>query len=269
LAFQYVLCLLLVLTTELIHASAGLRSLVVGTAFLPTQQPQRPLSFSFRLHTLTLHNNHWQSLSPTLLSQLLLPARPDFSRDETTSTIRHLDLSSTYDVASFGPFLEPFVPSDHSTDSHIEATHLSALSSLLLPPFETSDHLFFASTALSSCSPSHLSYLELPPLSSATSGVYDVLWARLSELFAAGGVAEVGLRGYATIALVETAKAVLAAAGADSGRTVGEGLGGLRRLRFCKLLAVEEVGKVAGGAEMLEVAEQYGAELICGARIVE
>ncbi|GAA5912926.1 hypothetical protein JCM6882_009515 [Rhodosporidiobolus microsporus] len=268
---------------------SNLSDLTLGTAFLPPAAcPPRPTSiFSFRLTSLTLHNNHWQALDSRILSALLQPCEPRTERGETDGTLRHLDLSATYSVDNFGPFLRPLfnLPyltlDDLTSDTTPPPTLLSSLHTLRLPPFETSSHLTFALSALSTCTATHLQYLELPPLSSATTATYDELWAVLAALFAGGGCEEVGLRGWPTTALVETAKAVLAAAGMDTMPpspllgAVGaagkeEGRKGLRRLRFRKLLAVEEVGKVKpGGAELLEQAEAYGLELICGDRVDE
>ncbi|BGP13300.1 hypothetical protein JCM10213v2_001219 [Rhodosporidiobolus nylandii] len=192
---------------------------------------------------------------------------------EMEGSLQHLDLSATYDVDSFDPFLDPLsaVPYGEEDFNTSPPTVLSSLRTLRLPPFETSSHLSFAVSALSSCSAAHLFYIELPPLSAATSGAYDVLWAVLADLLSAGGVREVGLRGWPTSALVETARAVLAAAGMDTMPPTSLGAEaqrtGLRKLRFKRLLAVEEIGKVRpGGADLLEQAEAYGLEVACGDR---
>ncbi|GAA5928886.1 hypothetical protein JCM10213_004930 [Rhodosporidiobolus nylandii] len=253
---------------------SGLRRLTVGTSFLlPIQRPPRPFTFSFRLASLSLHNNHWQSLAPELLRALLTPCAPRAELGEMEGSLQHLDLSATYDVDSFDPFLDPLsaVPYGEEDFNTSPPTVLSSLRTLRLPPFETSSHLSFAVSALSSCSAAHLFYIELPPLSAATSGAYDVLWAVLADLLSAGGVREVGLRGWPTSALVETARAVLAAAGMDTMPPTSLGAEaqrtGLRKLRFKRLLAVEEIGKVRpGGADLLEQAEAYGLEVACGDR---
>ncbi|GAA6048111.1 hypothetical protein JCM3770_000196 [Rhodotorula araucariae] len=291
---------------------SDLRHLTVGTGFrLPPNRTHGAHSFSFRLRSLTLHNNHWQSLPTDILAAVLRTAVPRNEHDEEGG-LRHLDLAATYDVAGFGPLLEPLdrgpLRTGNSEDGLEKAVPrvasvLATLTTFRLPPFETAAHLDFALSALSLCSPSlgswssepgthatplvdssglaplrrqHLRYLELPPLSSATSGTYDALWAVVATLLrgtdtgAAGdGLDELGLRGWATTALVETAKAVLAAAGLDARapQAVGNGTR-LTRLRFPRLLVPEELGKLPGGegAELLELAELHGVEIVCGPR---
>ncbi|GAA6030163.1 hypothetical protein JCM8097_009294 [Rhodosporidiobolus ruineniae] len=262
---------------------ASLRDLTLGPSIIPPGSiAPFPPPFSFRLTSLTLHNNHWQSLPAALLKVFLVPSFP-LLPDETEGKLHHLDLSATYDVSPFDAFLAHFYPPHFGGEP---ITPLSALRTLRLPPFETAAHLSFASSALALLDPHKIAYVELPPLSSATSGQYDVLWAELGGLFrpepggeegggAAGGLAEVGLRGWPTTALVETAKAVLAAAGMDTMPPVlfpSSSTGrksGLRRLSFRRLLAVEEFGKVLGGPELLEQAEAYGVEVVCGERVDE
>ncbi|GAA5826312.1 hypothetical protein JCM11251_007250 [Rhodosporidiobolus azoricus] len=268
---------------------SNLSDLTVGTAFLPPAglPPCPNPTFSFRLTSLTLHNDHWRALDLALVAALLDPCEPRCEprseRGEREGTLRHLDLSSTYNVDNFAPFLRPLFGLPWPTLDEFAAappqTLLSSLHTLRLPPFETSSHLTFALSALSTCSASHLRYLELPPLSSATTAAYDELWAVVAALFAQGGCEEVGLRGWPTTALVETGKAVLAAAGMDTmppssllgaSATLRENPAqrGLRRLRFRKLLAVEEIGRVKpGGPELLEQAEAYGLELAVGDRV--
>ncbi|BGP37149.1 hypothetical protein JCM10450v2_001055 [Rhodotorula kratochvilovae] len=295
---------------------SDLRDLTIGTGFLlPTNRTPSPLVFSFRLRSLTLHNNHWQSLPPDVLTAILRTALPHDEQDEEGG-LRHLDLTATYDVAGFGPFLEPLarmpLRDEAGASNAVQMGTrgefvLSTLTSLLLPPFETAAHLDFAFSALSLCSPSlstshlptgsnaslatvdihsegaprwpqRLRYLELPPLSSATSGTYDALWAVVALLLrgtdsgASDGLEEVGLRGWATGALVETAKAVLAAAGLDARSPPGGGDGTqLRRLRFTRLLVPEELGRLPGGegAELLDLTDLHGVEVACGPREVE
>ncbi|GAA5850980.1 hypothetical protein JCM8547_009146 [Rhodosporidiobolus lusitaniae] len=261
---------------------AGLRKLTLG----PNLEGESDLpEFTFRLTSLALHNNHWSTLPGYLLEPFLDPCTPFHRPGSNLSTLRHLDLSSTYNVDDFSPFLDPFPsPSSSRSPTTRPANHLPALHSLLLPPFETASHLSFAHFALSSCSPSRLAYLELPPLSDATSGTYDVLWSEVARLLRPeedeggredggrrAGEKEVGVRGWASAALVETVKAVLAAAGMDSPARAGEGRrDGLKRLRFTRLFAVEDLGKIpGGGAELIEQAEACGIELVCGPKEID
>lgn len=299
-------------------ATADVRALVLGPGFVLPTSRTLPLAFSFRLESLTLRNTHWQYLPPELLSAFLRAGLPQRRADGWHAGLKHLDLSGTYDVAGFDPFLEPLAltpPGAGDVGNQEGANVLETVESLLLPPFETAAHRHFGLAALSRCSPAmskpphspsigteapstrkqHLRYLELPPLSSATSGTYDTLWAALEALLrgtsptgleivtledmdGGAGLVEVGLRGWPTTALVETAQAVLAAAGLDSpptphGAQAPTRRGGvaLKRLRFVRLLVPEELGKLPGGrgAELLDAAERSGIEIVCGPKGVE
>ncbi|GAA6004125.1 uncharacterized protein JCM10292_005895 [Rhodotorula paludigena] len=292
---------------------SDVRALVLGPGFVLPTSRTLPLAFSFRLESLTLRNTHWQYLPPELLSAFLRAGLPQRRADGWHAGLKHLDLSGTYDVAGFDPFLQPSNSAflKENDFGYLDGANvLETVESLLLPPFETAAHRHFGLAALSRCSPAmstpppsplmgtevpstrkqHLRYLELPPLSSATSGTYDTLWAALEALLrgpsttvlgsvtredinGGGGLVEVGLRGWPTTALVETAQAVLAAAGLDSppapdGAHPPPRRGGvaLKRLRFVRLLVPEELGKLPGGrgAELLYAAERSGIEIVCG-----
>ena len=191
---------------------AGLRDLTLGPSIvLPTNRLLAPLHFSFHLRSLTLHNNHWQSLRPDLLAAVLETALPE--RDGTGG-LQHLDLRATYDVASFAPFLERLSRSAHGASTASDgdggaargSSVLQTVESLILPVFETDAHLEFSLAALSlCCSPpssspfappswadppppteahgrQRLRYVELPPLSSPSSAHYDALWAVMALL---------------------------------------------------------------------------------------
>lgn len=253
---------------------------------LPTSRT-RPFVFSFRLESLTLHNKHWESLPSDLLTAILRTGRPAADG----GGLKHLDLSGTYDVANLDGVFSRQLSRRPEDDLMAGQVVLGTLTSLRLPPLETADHLSFAFTALAFCTPNlvdeppsapprqKLRYLELPPLAAATSGMYDALWAVISNLLfrsappdgwrgAADGLEEIALRGWATQSLVETAKAVLAAAGLDGGSSSNRSRS-LKRLRFMRLLVPEELGKLAGpgGKEVLEWADRAGIEVVCGPRV--
>ncbi|BGP22359.1 hypothetical protein JCM10295v2_001238 [Rhodotorula toruloides] len=266
---------------------SDLRNLLVGVNLtLPTSRTV-PFTYCFRLESLTLHNNHWESLPHHLLTAILRTGRPA----HPGGGLEHLDLSATYDVAgliqTFSQRLARKAEDDETT-GHVV---ISGLTSLRLPPLETQDHHWFALAILAFCMPNlvnepagawprqKLRYLELPPLAAATSGAYDALWAVVCNLFLgsaastragekSNGLEEVALRGWATASLVETAKAVLAAAACDGGDLKHRGTS-LKRLRFTRLLVAEELGKLPGpgGKEVLELADQAGVEVVCGPRL--
>lgn len=266
---------------------ADLRELVVGVSLrLPTSRTL-PFTFSFRLESLTLHNNHWESLPHDLLTAILRTGRPA----APGQGLKHLDLSATYDVTGLSRTLSQRLARKAENDEANGHVVISGLTSLRLPPLETQDHHGFALAILVFCMPNlvgepkgacprqKLRYLELPPLAAATSGAYDALWAVVCDLSLGSaastrageksdGLEEVALRGWATGSLVETAKAVLAAAGLDGGNSPMRTTS-LKRLRFTRLLAPEELGKLPGpgGKEVLELADQAGVEVVCGPRL--
>ncbi|GAA5902552.1 hypothetical protein JCM8208_006921 [Rhodotorula glutinis] len=286
---------------------SDLRNLTLGPSIvLPTNRLPSPPSFSFHLRSLALHNNHWQSLPSDLLAAVLETALLGRERDgdRDGGGLRHLDLRATYDVAGFSPFLErlsrptaaaPRALADEGGSSSV----LQTVESLILPVFETDAHLEFALAALSLCcsppssspftppdwtdptpsstpSEAHagqrLRYLELPPLSSPSSGYYDALWAVMALLLRGtsgaegevgveagrappGGLREVGLRGWAASQVVETVHAVLAAAGIDLARESGGGAGARRlALRFVGMREEDRwtAGELRGAVELLE-----------------
>ncbi|BGO89083.1 hypothetical protein NBRC10512_003828 [Rhodotorula toruloides] len=266
---------------------SNLRELVVGVSLrLPTSRTL-PFTFSFRLESLTLHNNHWESLPHDLLTAILRTGRPA----APGQGLKHLDLSATYDVTGLSRTLSQRLARKAENDEATGHVVISGLTSLRLPPLETQDHHGFALAILVFCMPNlvgepkgacprqKLRYLELPPLAAATSGAYDALWAVVCDLSLGSaastrageksdGLEEVALRGWATGSLVETAKAVLAAAGLDGGNSPMRTTS-LKRLRFTRLLAPEELGKLPGpgGKEVLELADQAGVEVVCGPRL--
>lgn len=201
------------------RSCAELCDLTLGpNLLLPTNRPLAPLHFSFRLRSLTLHNNHWQSLPAEVLADVLRAALP-LDPSDAEDGLQHLDLSATYDVASSGPFLQRLTRSTGTKgtgegDGEARGSSvLETVTSLVLPVFETAAHLDFAVSALSLCcappsaSPfappgwhaddadppgdprtgrirqrQRLRYLELPALSSPSSAQYDALWAVLELL---------------------------------------------------------------------------------------
>jgi hypothetical protein len=105
------------------------------------------MTFQFELSSLTVANNHWESLPTRFLTAL-------FSQTCQTS-LETLNLSTLYSVDSFSPLL------DNPTNL------FSSITELYLPPFETFDQILFSSLLLDqSTSSSPLLYLELPNLSS-------------------------------------------------------------------------------------------------------
>ncbi|GAA5846611.1 hypothetical protein JCM9279_006762 [Rhodotorula babjevae] len=288
---------------------SDLRDLALGTSIvLPTNRLLAPPRFSFHLRALTLHNNHWQWLLPDFLAAFLESALPEHDGD---GGLQHLDLRATYDVAGFAPFLERLsrptgAPSAAHDGDARGSSVLQTVESLILPVFETDAHLEFSLAALSLCcsppssspfappawadTPStptpaatkahdrqRLRYVELPPLSSPSSGHYDALWAVMALLLrgtsgggggggedgaeagrAPDGLREVGLRGWAASQVAETVHAVLAAAGIDLTRE-GSGGGGLR-LRF---VGMQEESRWRAGElrEAVELLEGQGFEV--------
>ncbi|GAA5932128.1 hypothetical protein JCM3775_004246 [Rhodotorula graminis] len=297
---------------------SSLRDLTLGPSIvLPTNCPLSPPTFSFHLKALALHNNHWQSLPSNLLAAVLETALPERERDGVPGRggLRHLDLRATYNVAALRPFLErlsrPAVAAPSGGGAAARGSSvLQTVESLILPVFETDDHLDFALAALSLCysppstSPfapptwtdappptpaqaharQRLRYVELPPLSSPSSGHYDALWAVMALLLrgtscegeggveagrAPDGLREVGLRGWAALQVVETAHAVLAAAGIDLAREVGGGAGARRlALRFVGLRE-EHQGTAVELRRAVELLEGNGFEVRWGPYEVE
>ncbi|GAA5879271.1 hypothetical protein JCM16303_003145 [Sporobolomyces ruberrimus] len=141
----------------------NLKTLTLGTGFafeksiardetsdseddLTTLQPY-PIKCQFHLTSLTVTNNHWESLPTSFLSSLL--------SQTCQSTLRTLNLSSLYSVETFSPLLD--------SDSPL----FSTVSILYLPPFETLAQILFSTLLLDQTS--QLNYLELPSLSNPRS----------------------------------------------------------------------------------------------------
>ncbi|BGP29566.1 hypothetical protein JCM10296v2_001305 [Rhodotorula toruloides] len=266
---------------------SDVRKLVVGVNLrLPTSR-NVPFTFPFRLKSLTLHNNHWESLPHDLLTAILRTGRPAAPGEG----LKHLDLSATYDVTGLIRTFSQQLARKAEDDETTGLVVIRGLTSLRLPPLETQDHHWFALAILAFCVPNligepkgawpfqKLRYLELPPLAAATSGAYDELWVVTCDLLMGSaastgpdgrsdGLEEVALRGWAAGSLVETAKAVLAAAGLDGGNSPRR-TKSLKRLRFTRLLTAEELGQLPGpgGKEVLELADQAGVEVVCGPRL--
>ncbi|GAA5900358.1 hypothetical protein JCM5296_001408 [Sporobolomyces johnsonii] len=231
---------------------ADLKDLTLGTglAFPTSRLPPSSFAFPFHLASLTLHNNHWESLPPSFLSALL---------SQTCTNLRHLDLSATYDVANFGPFLSITSPSPDPASTPLPI--LATLHTLRLPPLESLPHFTFATTALSLSR--SLRYLELPLLSAPSDPSLDEFWTALADLH--GSLLEVGVRGYACLALYQTAAKVVETLCPPEATT--RPTGGLRRVRLIGVKA-EQLLTGIGSADfewVAGVARPRRVEVECGA----
>ncbi|GAA5927545.1 hypothetical protein JCM1841_002336 [Sporobolomyces salmonicolor] len=231
---------------------ADLTDLTLGTGLVfPTSSlPRSSFAFAFHLTSLTLHNNHWESLPAFFLSALL---------SQTCANLRHLDLSATYDIANFGPFLSVTSPSPDPGSAPLPV--LATLHTLRLPPLESIPHFGFATTALSLTR--SLCYLELPLLSAPYDPSLAEFWTALAGL--QGSVRAVGLRGYSCWALFETAAKVIETLCPEA-TTSPTGRVKLKRVRLLGVQA-EQVSSGIGSLDLEGVAagaRPRGVAVECG-----
>ncbi|GAA6009866.1 hypothetical protein JCM11491_000845 [Sporobolomyces phaffii] len=221
----------------------NLRKLTIGAGIVVENAsmtnpllPPYPEKFYFRLtDSLTVTNNHWQSLPTSFLSSLVSQTCRD--------CLRTLDLSTLYSVESMSPLL----------DSSLDL--FASVENLYLPPFETLSQIIFSALLLDDATATGraLRYVEFPAWSDPRE---NVLLLPFLEAVARNrdALVEVGFKHAPSPALLDSVLVVLQSLyGGPPGSGAAEASG-------CRVDTFRMV-KLRGTAHVSETMEREG-ELI-------
>ncbi|GAA5969672.1 hypothetical protein JCM3765_006107 [Sporobolomyces pararoseus] len=232
----------------------NLKYLKIGTGFdfenqLLKVDSARSNAFKFKLKSLAVTNNHWESL-PTSFLQSLFAA-------SCRNSLETLDLSNLYAVETLSSLL----------DSSLDL--FDSISELYLPPFETFDQILFSTLLLDQVtSTAPLNYLELPSLSDPRSNVLLLPFLQ-SVSRNASRMIQIGFKNYPSQALLDSILIFLQSLyGGPPGSTEAEGSEcNLERIRMVKILrGTAEVSKTMerDGELVVDLIGQFGCEVEYG-----
>jgi len=210
-------------------------------------------SYKFRLDSLTLVNNHWQSLSNPIIEQL---CKETCQAQGTFTGLKILDLSNLYSIQSFMPLL------------HEVPGLFPSIEELYLPPFETLDQVL-ASTLLfeQNTADSPLRYLELPNLSDPRANLFMMPFLHTLSTNVKSAL-EIGFKNSPGQTLLDTILIVFRCLyGGPPGSSQADASGcSLRRVRMLKLRGTAEVSQTMEreGELVVDLIGQFGCEVEYG-----
>ncbi|GAA5901815.1 uncharacterized protein JCM6883_000405 [Sporobolomyces salmoneus] len=201
--------------------------------------------FLFNLESLTLENNHWESLSDEFLSCLFFSS--------CANSLEVLDLSSLYSIGSLSGLLK-YPPHNFASIKEVS-----------LPPAETFSQILFSCLLVDLTR--SLTYLELPNLSDPASSILLLPFFRSIERNS-HKILEIGFKNFPSQALIDSILIVLQGLfGGPPGSTEAESSkAGLKRLRMLKIRNTAEVSRLIerDGELVVDLIGQFGCEVAYG-----